>query len=79
MRLVALTALFVLSVATANAQQPPDPAFLQQAVAALQAQRNRALDEAAGNAAQLAQAQQKVADLQKQLDALKPKDKPKDK
>jgi|HubBroStandDraft_6_1064221.scaffolds.fasta_scaffold3076770_1 hypothetical protein len=48
--------------------QGADPAFfLQQALNALQAQRNRALDEAAGAEAQLAQAQKTIADLQKQL------------
>jgi hypothetical protein len=47
--------------------QGADPAFLQQALNALQAQRNRALDEAAGAEAQLAQAQKTISDLQKQV------------
>jgi TolA-binding protein len=72
--------MLTLLAASALAQQPipqgADPAFLQQALNALQAQRNRALDEAAAAEAQLGQAQKTIADLQKQI-ADKPKDKPK--
>jgi chromosome segregation ATPase len=72
--------MFTLLTASALAQQPipqgADPVFLAQALSALQAQRNRALDEAASAEAQLAQAQKTIADLQKQI-ADKPKEEPK--
>lgn len=52
-RLLAAAAAAVLAILPAFAQQaPPDPAFLQRALAAVQAQRNAALDDAAGMRAQ---------------------------
>jgi chromosome segregation ATPase len=67
----------------AVAQQPPtpqgtNPEFLQHALNALQAQRNRAQDEAASVEALLSQAQHQIADLQKQVDGLKAKYEPAD-
>jgi chromosome segregation ATPase len=47
--------------------QGSNPAFLEHVLNALQAQRNRALDEAASAEAQFAQAQKTIAGLQKQL------------
>lgn len=47
----------ILAMGAASAQQPPqapDPAFMQKAMAALQQQRNEALDRAAGAEARLA-------------------------
>ncbi len=62
-------------IAQQAAPQGVNSAFLEYALNALQAQRNRALDEAATAEAQLAQAQKENADLKKQL-AEKPKDEP---
>ena len=46
--MIRLACLFVLLTTPALAQQPPpDPATLQRAIAAIQAQRNQALDQAA--------------------------------
>lgn len=64
-------------VSTAAAQdnvQGADPKLVQSALNVLQAQRNRALDEAASAEAQLDRARQEIADLQKQIDASKTKD-----
>ena len=73
---IALAILLFADLALAQPiPQGADPAFLQQALNVLQAQRNRALDEAAGAEAQLGQAQKTIADLQKQI-ADKPKDEP---
>lgn len=66
-----LIAILLLISTAAFAQdnvQGADPKFLQTAIQALQAQRNRAMDEAASAEAQLAKAQQQIVDLQKQLD-----------
>lgn len=64
----------LLFVGPAYSQQQSDPKFLESAIAALQAQRNRALDEAASAEAQLTKAQQELADLKKQLESPKPKE-----
>lgn len=74
-----LIAILLLISSAAVAQdnvQGADPKFMQTAIATLQAQRNRAMDEAAAAEAQLTKAQQQIADLQKELDALKAKDAP---
>jgi hypothetical protein len=49
----------------------PDPQFVQNALAALQQQRNSALDQAAQAQAQLAMAQGQLASMKKELDDLK--------
>lgn len=70
--LIAIILFGLISVASAQDNvQGADPKFLQAAIQTLQAQRNRAMDEAASAEAQLAKAQQQIVDLQKQLDALK--------
>lgn len=53
-RLVILLA--VLATPAFAQQQPPDPAFLQRALVAMQAQRNQAMDSAAVMEAKLAAA-----------------------
>jgi septal ring factor EnvC (AmiA/AmiB activator) len=81
-----LTAIFALATffavvgAPTHAQQPPDPAFVQKALAALQQQRNAAMDNLAVVQAQLAQAQEQLQAVTKERDDLKaklPKDEPK--
>jgi hypothetical protein len=57
---------------------PPDQQFTNNAIAALQQQRNRALDEAATAQAQLAIAQNALQSAQKELTALKAASAPKD-
>ena len=70
--------LFSIYAAPTLAQQPPaDPAFLQQALVALQGQRNRALDEAAVAQAQAAKMQADLAAVTKERDELKAKLEPK--
>lgn len=49
----------------------PDPAFVQNAIAALQQQRNSALDQVAQAQAQLAVAQGQLASTKKELEDLK--------
>lgn len=69
------TIAFVLAlIGPASAQvQGADPAFMQDALNAVAAQRNNALNEAASAQAQLARAQKEIADLQKQISDLKAK------
>lgn len=60
--------LMAMLISTAFAQdnvQGADPKFMQTAIQTLQAQRNRALDEAAAAEAQLAKALQEKSELQK--------------
>ena len=74
-------AIFVgISAAVAVAQLPPDvpspapdPQFIQNAIAALQQQRNAALDQVAQAQAQLAVAQGQLASAKKGLEDLKAK------
>lgn len=67
-------AMLCCSLELAHAQQEqqrPDPAFLQRAIVALQAQRNQAMDAAATEAARasgLAEELAKTQALMKQLD-----------
>lgn len=65
-------ALAVLA-SPAFAQQQPDPAFLQRALAAMQAQRNQAQDIAAEREAQLAvelaKAQARIKELEAKIDS----------
>lgn len=56
----------------------PDPAFVQNAIAALQQQRNAALDQVAEARAQLAVAQGQLASAKKELEELKAKSAPKE-
>ncbi len=55
---------------------PPDPQFVQNALAVLQQQRNRAQDEAAQAQAQLALVQSKLETATKELEQLKAAPKP---
>ena len=76
----AILLLAVMVVTPALAQQQPDPAMLQKAIAVLQQQRNEAMDKAAAaevKASQLADELQKLkAETEK---AGAPKDTPADK
>lgn len=70
--------LFSTAALAQPAQQSPDPAFLQKAIAVLQAQRNNALDgqaaaeaKAAQLSDELAKVQARVSDLEKQAQANK--------
>lgn len=64
-------------VAHAQSAPPPDPAFLQKAVQALQTQRNNEADQRAVAEARSAMLQDEVTKLQKELaDARKPKEEP---
>lgn len=76
MKMRALFTLFLLCISPAAAQQPQpkqdDPAFMQRALTALQAQRNQALDYAAVEAARVAalteelgKAQTRIKELEK--------------
>jgi hypothetical protein len=64
-----LALFFVLIAIPVLAQQQPDPAFIQQAMAAIQGQRNAALDAAAACQAQaameIAKLKERIADLEK--------------
>jgi hypothetical protein len=69
--------LFVLSlllISPAIAQQSPDPAFLQAAVTALQAQRNAANDNAAALEAKLNIATADLAKANARIKELEPKE-----
>lgn len=62
----------LLTTPAAAQQQSPDPAFMQRAIAALQTQRNQALDNEVawkaqyeGIAAELAKANARIAELEK--------------
>jgi septal ring factor EnvC (AmiA/AmiB activator) len=68
-----LISILLLVATPALAQQPADPVFMQNAIAALAQQRNRAMDEAAGLSAQLAKANTEIAELKKQIEELKKK------
>jgi hypothetical protein len=57
-------------------QQPPDPAFMQKAIAALQAQRNTALDAQAMAESRAAMLADEVVSLKRQIDDLKKKAEP---
>lgn len=72
MKKLAVLILLIASPALAQ-QQPPDPAFLQRALGAMQAQRNQAMDSAAVSEAKLAEALARI----KTLEASAPKEEPK--
>ena len=68
-------ALLLLAV-PARAQQPqmpPDPAFMQKAITALQQQRNDALDRQAGSEAKASQLAEENAKLKAENEELKKK------
>lgn len=67
----ALLALLVSSAFAQQPQQPPDPAFMQKAIGAMQQQRNQAYDQAAIAEARAAQLADEVAKLKAELDELK--------
>jgi len=72
MRFLVLAAALLLALPAHAQQAPSDPAFLQQAVAALQQQRNEALDRAAvitANAQMLAAETEKLKARVKELEA----------
>jgi hypothetical protein len=73
MKLGLAFAVLLISSLAAGAQQqpPPDPAALQQAISMIQMQRNKALDEAVLIGMENARLKDQVAELQKQIDALK--------
>jgi|HubBroStandDraft_6_1064221.scaffolds.fasta_scaffold65276_6 hypothetical protein len=66
-----------IGLAQSGAALGPDPQFVQNALAALQQQRNRAQDEAAQAQAQLAVVQSQLASTKKELDDLKAANVPK--
>lgn len=71
----ALILVLLLGMSSAAAQQQPaDPAFLQRAVTALQAQRNQALDAAAAHEARAAGLADDLAKAQARIKELEPKD-----
>jgi cell shape-determining protein MreC len=63
--------ILFLSVSTAFAQQQPDPSSLQKAIQIVQAQRNRALDEAAENALRAASLAEENSKLKAEIEQLK--------
>jgi hypothetical protein len=71
-------ALFLVVATSAQAQQQPDPAFLQRALAAMQGQRNQAMDVAVAQQARadglvddLAKANARIRELEPKPDDLK--------
>lgn len=77
---LALALALALLASPALAQQQSDPAFLQQAIASLQQQRNQALDQAAvaeANGRLAAQEIEKLRARVKELEAPKSADPPK--
>jgi septal ring factor EnvC (AmiA/AmiB activator) len=82
---ILIVSAVVLSTSAAFAQQQADVPFMQRAIAALQAQRNAALDQQAvleskanGLAEDLAKFQAKVKELETKVKELEDKAKPKD-
>lgn len=68
---VLFSALLLSSVAFA--QQQPDPAFLQKAIAALQIQRNQALDAYVVDEAKIATLNEEIAKANARIKELEPK------
>lgn len=68
-----LCLLFILLATPAFAQQqtPPDPATLQRAIAAIQAQRNAALDQAASMQIEAQRLAEENTKLKSEIEALK--------
>lgn len=69
--------LIVIGLEISHAQQQPDPAFLQQIIREMQAQRNRAMDDAAATAANAAKIADDLAKANariKELEAKLPKE-----
>ncbi len=78
-RALSVALVIVGAVTVAVAQPAASPEMFQNALGALQGQRNRAMDEAANAEAALAQAQKSIEQLQKQITDLQaklPKDDP---
>lgn len=78
-RILSIGLIILAFAAPALAQQapPPDPAFMQKAIAALQSQRNIALDAAASAEARANILTEENAALKKQIaDLAKPADQP---
>jgi len=61
----------LLAQTAAPVGPPPDPQFVQNAIAVLQQQRNKALDEAAQAQAQAAVSASQLAAAQKEIEKLK--------
>jgi hypothetical protein len=72
-----VTVMVLNRVLPLHAQQIPDPAFLQKAIAALQQQRNGALDSQAEIAARSAMQADEIAKLQARITELEAKLPPK--
>jgi hypothetical protein len=73
MIVLAFVALLMTTSAFAQPQLPPDPAFLQKAITALQQQRNDALDRQAGSEAKASQLAEENAKLKAENEELKKK------
>ena len=72
MRKIAFAIALLVTPALAQ-QAPPDPAFMQKAIVALQAQRNAALDAQAVAEARASVLAEEVATLKKQIDETRAK------
>lgn len=79
MKYISIIALLAALISSASAQQQPDPATLSKALAVIQAQRNQALDMAAGQQVraeglqeELAKAQAKIKEMESKLPSEKP-------
>ena len=65
--------LLVTPAFAQQAQQPPDPEFMQKAISVLQQQRNTALDSAAALEAKVQQLNEKIMKLEAEIKDLKEK------
>lgn len=68
--MIRIAILIVMLATSALAQQPPDPASLQKAIAVLQQQRNAAMDQAAGVQVEAQRLAEENAALKKQIEDL---------
>lgn len=69
-----LAFLAVLLISPASAQDRADPAFMQRAMGALQAQRNAAMDQAAAQQARADGLADELAKAQARIKELEPKE-----
>ena len=76
MKSIAVAVALLLAIPALAQQPPPDPAFMQKAIVALQVQRNAALDAQVVAEARAAQLSDEVAALKKQIEDAKPKAEP---
>lgn len=68
---LAILLALLVTPAVAQQQQPPDPTTLQRAIAAVQAQRNAALDQAASMQIEIQRLTEENAKLKAEIDAAK--------